>query len=233
MVDDIRFLFSNKTNHEKPFMLVGAELGAVNARFYAQMYQDDVASLVLINPFFDGLFVMDHGEWEKFWLGPFLWTWQRLHILAVCGLSRIGLHLGAIKSIINVTDLPHILQMRQNHLLCKPGHLYSAVEEHYLVNESLSQIRLLNKLRPLSKTIPVTLFTSSKYSDLASDNVNKVWSKSQNLYKGSLHESSRQIKMDASADKLLLDSKYYQKIANRIIADVRKWREDSRLASKY
>ena len=61
----------------------------------------------------------------------------------------------------------------------------------------------------------------------------KVWSKSQNLYKGSLHESSTEIKMDASADKLLLDRKYYQIIANRIIADVRKWREDSRLTSKY
>ena len=45
MVDDIRFLFSNKTNHEKPFMLVGAELGAVNARFYAQMYQELVKIL--------------------------------------------------------------------------------------------------------------------------------------------------------------------------------------------
>ena len=40
MVDDLRFLFSNKTHHEKPFLLVGAELGAINARFYAQMYQE-------------------------------------------------------------------------------------------------------------------------------------------------------------------------------------------------
>ena len=40
MVDDLRFLFSNKTSHEKPLLLVGAELGAVNVRFYAQMYQE-------------------------------------------------------------------------------------------------------------------------------------------------------------------------------------------------
>ena len=40
MVDDLRFLFSNKTQHEKPFLFVGAELGANNARFYAQLYQE-------------------------------------------------------------------------------------------------------------------------------------------------------------------------------------------------
>ena len=27
----------------------------------------DVTSLVLINPLFDGLFAIDHGNWEKFW----------------------------------------------------------------------------------------------------------------------------------------------------------------------
>ena len=33
--------------------------------------------------------------------------------MAVCGLSRIGLHLGAMKTIISDENLPPILQMRQ------------------------------------------------------------------------------------------------------------------------
>ncbi|XP_065063526.1 uncharacterized protein LOC135690030 [Rhopilema esculentum] len=233
MVDDIRLLFSNKTSHEKPFLLVGAEIGAVNARFYAQMYQDDVTSLILINPLFDGLFAMEKGEWEKFWLGPSLQSWQHLHILAVCGLTRIGLHLGAIRGFIQSEDLPQSFQMRQKHLLCKPGHLFSAVEEHFFLNESLAQIRLLNKLRPLSDSIPVTVITSSKYSDSAPDHINRIWQKSQLLYMQGLHKSSNELKMESAADKLLMNTKSLKMIVDRIKKDITKWRTESKKVSKF
>eukprot|EP00112_Aurelia_sp_Birch-Aquarium-sp1_P006728 Seg1737.4 transcript_id=Seg1737.4/GoldUCD/mRNA.D3Y31 product="hypothetical protein" protein_id=Seg1737.4/GoldUCD/D3Y31 len=233
MVDDLRFLFSNKTQHEKPFLFVGAELGANNARFYAQMYQDDVTSLILINPLFEGLFVIEQGQWEKFWLGPFIGAWQHLHLLAIFGITRIGLHLGALKGIINGENLPEILESRQKHLMCKPSHLFSAVEEHYFLNESLAQIRLLNKLRPLSNTIPVTVLASSKFSNSVSDSVNKIWRQSQSLYKKSLHQNLKELRTDTTADKVLLNKQDYAVIVNTIKQDVTKWRTESRKVSKF
>ncbi len=48
-----------------------------------------------------------------FRLGPFLTSWQRLRILAVCGLSRLGLRLGALKEIVHDDGLPEHIKMRQ------------------------------------------------------------------------------------------------------------------------
>ncbi len=39
MVDDFRRLTSYSSQLEKPFILVGAELGALVARFYTQVYE--------------------------------------------------------------------------------------------------------------------------------------------------------------------------------------------------
>jgi surfactin synthase thioesterase subunit len=39
MVDDLHRLVTYSSPQEKPFILVGAEMGAVVSRFYAQIYE--------------------------------------------------------------------------------------------------------------------------------------------------------------------------------------------------
>ena len=51
MVEDFHKLFETE---EKPLVLVGADLGASVVKFYTQMFQDEVASTILINPIFEG-----------------------------------------------------------------------------------------------------------------------------------------------------------------------------------
>ena len=39
MVADLHFLVTASSSQPKPFVVVGSELGALNARFFAQMYE--------------------------------------------------------------------------------------------------------------------------------------------------------------------------------------------------
>ena len=40
MVEDLRRLLNSASSQEKPFMFVGSDLGALIARFYAQIYDE-------------------------------------------------------------------------------------------------------------------------------------------------------------------------------------------------
>ncbi|XP_015752514.1 PREDICTED: uncharacterized protein LOC107332300 [Acropora digitifera] len=61
MVEDFHRLFTLSSDQPGPFILVGSELGAVNARFYTQMFANDISSVVLINPLVEGMF---NEEWK-------------------------------------------------------------------------------------------------------------------------------------------------------------------------
>ena len=160
MVEDFHRLFTLSSDQPKPFILVGAELGAVNARFYTQMFESNVASVVLINPLVEGMF---NDEWTKLWYERYVSTQQSLQFSAATGITRIALMLGFRKVPMQNRLLPVNVTTRQKYLLCKPGHLSAGVDEFFFANESLAQMRMVRKLKPFPKSADVSIISSSLY----------------------------------------------------------------------
>ena len=61
--------------------------------------------------------------------------------------------------------VPFNVTTRQKYLLCKPGHLSSGVDEFFFANESLAQMRMVQKLKPFPHSTGVSIITSSLYDD--------------------------------------------------------------------
>ena len=162
MVEDFHRLFTLSSDQPKPFILVGAELGAVNARFYTQMFEGDVVSLVLINPLTEGMF---SDEWTKLWYEHYVSTQQALQFSAATGITRIALMLGFMKVPMQHKLLSLNVTTRQKYLLCKPGHLSAGVDELFFVNESLAQMRMVQKLKPFPQSADVSIISSALYDD--------------------------------------------------------------------
>jgi len=175
MVDDMHRLFTGSSSQSKPFILVGAELGAVNARFYAQLFEEDVAGLVLINPLIEGLFTGREDPWTNAWLKSHISSYQVLQFCAAVGISRVGFIFGLMKTPLDEKLVSKDVLARQKYLMCKPAHLSSAVDEFYFANESLSQMRTLSKFKRFNPgRMGVTVLTSKTYSKLPTDPLNKV-----------------------------------------------------------
>lgn len=67
MADDLHRLITYSSSQQRPLVLVGSELGALVARFYTNMYIQDVSDIVLIDPLVENLFTQDGGIWAHFW----------------------------------------------------------------------------------------------------------------------------------------------------------------------
>ena len=171
MVEDFHRLFTLSSDQPRPFILVGAELGAVNARFYTQMFENDIASLVLINPLVEGMF---SDEWTKLWYERYVSSQQVLQFSAASGFTRMALIFGLMKPPMQHKLLPSNVTLRQKHLLCKPGHLSAGVDEFFFLNESLAQMRMVRKLKPFPQLADVTIISSALYDDKLSKELNQV-----------------------------------------------------------
>ncbi|XP_047145908.1 uncharacterized protein LOC100199358 isoform X2 [Hydra vulgaris] len=175
MVEDFHRLFDVE---EKPLVLVGANLGASIAKFYTQVF-------------------------SKF--HSLLPSLQLKHFSAALGLSRIGLQTGVLNHAMNYDTVNIDVIKRQKYLQCKPGHVSSIVEEHFYLNESLSQLRMLHKLRPFPRMVPVQLIWTSKYSDSISNDKNEIWLKSCDIYtKDETNPNVKSLKLKGSLEQVLL-----------------------------
>jgi len=230
MIEDMHKLFETE---EKPFILVGADLGASVAKFYSQLFRDAVASVVLINPYYDGLFVGDdENPWNKYWYTSVLPTLQLKHIFAATGLTRIGIQTGLIKEPYMYENVPDVVKTRQKYLLCTPGHISSVVEESYYLNESIAQIRTLQKIRPFPNDIPVSLILSDQYHENISDARNAIWLKSQELSTQTYKKEVVKItKLKGSFPQLFFTS--HKKIESVIINKIKQWKNERKASARY
>uniref|UniRef100_A0A8C6TS94 Si:dkey-122a22.2 n=1 Tax=Neogobius melanostomus TaxID=47308 RepID=A0A8C6TS94_9GOBI len=138
MVDDLHRLLQ-AAEIATPFILVGSELGAFNARFYSHIHDVQVSNLVLIDPIPEDIFEED--LWKEYWYGKLLPSLQAKQFSAATGLSRMLIILGAIEPTVRGQNMSEEVIQRQKYLLCNPGHQSSAVDEHYFLNESASQVK--------------------------------------------------------------------------------------------
>lgn len=219
MVEDFHRLFTLSSDQPKPFILVGAELGSVNARFYTQMFENDVASLVLINPLAEGMF---GDEWTKMWYERYVSSQQALQFSAATGMTRIALIFGLMKAPMQHKQLSSNVTMRQKHLLCKPGHLSAGVDEFFFTNESLAQMRMVQKLKPFPQSAAVSIISSALYDDKLSRELNQVWSTAQDQISNVLHPGSERTNLSGTAQSALLQ--HYNTIVKIVKRHVEKWK---------
>lgn len=195
-------------------------MGAVNARFYTQMFENNVASLVLINPLVEGMF---GDDWTKVWFEQYVSSQQVLQFSAATGITRLALILGLMKVPLQHKLLPENVTMRQKYLLCKPGHLSSGVDEFFFANESLAQIRMVWKIKPFPQSVDVSIISSAVYDDRLEGNLHKVWSTAQDQISNVLHPGSEKIRLSGSAQSALLQ--HSEVVVKVITKHVHKWRQ--------
>ncbi|XP_072105988.1 uncharacterized protein [Mobula birostris] len=171
MVDDLHRLIK-EAKLQSPFVLVGSELGALNARFYAHIHNWEVSDLVLIDPIPEELFMED--VWLQYWYKELISYHQILQFSAAIGLNRMLLITGLLQPAITGENISSEFVMRQKYLLSNPAHLSTAVDEHFLINESCSQVRDISQFKPLSSATSVTMITGELYDELLPDSLNKV-----------------------------------------------------------
>lgn len=227
MVEDFHRLFTLSSDQPGPFILVGSELGAVNARFYTQMFANDISSVVLINPLVEGMF---NEEWKKLWLEQYVSSQQALQFFAATGLTRIALILGLMKTPFQHNLISLNVTLRQKHLLCKPAHLSAAVDEFFFLNESLAQMNTLRKLKPFPQSVDVTIVSSDLFDEKLSRELNQIWSAAQDQISNVLHPGSDRINLSGTAKFALLQ--HHNTIVNVIKTHLVKWKKKQAKHSK-
>ncbi|XP_071942473.1 uncharacterized protein [Antedon mediterranea] len=198
MADDLHQLLTVSSDQPQPFIFVGSELGSLIARFYTQLYENEISDLVLIDPLVEGLFGIDEGIWGKFWFDHLIPSYQSLQLSAAIGASRIGLLLNLMNQPIKNSDLPEDVEYRQKYLMCQPHHLSTVVDEHYFINESLSQIRTAWRIKPFPKHVGVTVITGNYYDEQLPNTLNKAWAKAQQNLISNLHPGSKHILLNGA-----------------------------------
>ncbi|KAK7091805.1 uncharacterized protein [Littorina saxatilis] len=179
MVDDLHQLITSSSQQPKPFIFVGAELGAVVSQFYTLLFDSNVLGLVLLNPLPETLFESDQQHWSQYWFGQLVPTYQSLQLGAALGLTRVGLLLGVLKQPLTAAPLNETVVNRQKYLLCQPRHLSSVVDEHFFINETFSQMGTVRMLRSLPSNVSVTVMTGNYYDEQLPSSLNKAWAKAQ------------------------------------------------------
>ncbi|KAK6168011.1 hypothetical protein SNE40_021921 [Patella caerulea] len=182
MAADLNRLITSSSQQPRPFILVGAELGATVAQFYTQIFESDVSGLVLINPLSDVLFEQDEGLWAKYWFGQLIPTYQTLQLGAAIGLTRLALIVGVLKHPLSGSQMTQDIEYRQKHLLCHPKHLSSVVDEHHFINETFSQIKTAKLLKTIPSRISISIMTGNYYDEQMPSSLNKAWAKAEQQF---------------------------------------------------
>ena len=188
MVADIHHLLKTMSNDTGNVLLVGGGLGSINARFYTNFYEN-IFGLVLINPFHENMFI--NKDWDVFWYDFFVPSLQMKQLMAAFGLNRLGIITGLYKpSLLENGDFDDNILIRLKHLSCNSQHLGAGVMEHYYMNESLAQLKILQKLKSFPQNMGVSLISSRNFSDNLPQPLNEFWFNSQKLFAQELFSKS-------------------------------------------
>ncbi|XP_030014356.1 uncharacterized protein LOC115435885 isoform X2 [Sphaeramia orbicularis] len=217
MVDDLHRLLQ-ATDVAKPFILVGSELGALNARFYSHIHDVQVSDLVLIDPIPEDVFEED--QWREYWYGKLLPSLQARQFSAATGLSRMLIILGAIEPTIRGENVSEEVIQRQKYLLSNPAHQSSAVDEHYFLNESVAQVRDITKFKPLSSRTSVSVITGDCFDQEIPEHLNQMVAKLQKKFLEDSYPSANHIHIKGADRRMIYKkpsaiSQHLRKLVNQ------------------
>lgn len=224
MVDDLHRLVTYSSQQPRPLILVGAEISALVARFYAQVYEGDVAAVVLIEPLPEDLFLYEKGSWQQFWSGHLVSRYQAMQLSAAVGLTRLALMIGSVEyPMIDVADkLPVEVVNRQKHLLCNPRHLSSVVDEHFFINETFSQMQTVFRIKGFPQNVSVTIINGNRHDNLLSAELNNAWSKAQQNLVSMNHPNSKRITHSSADRKILYQHPHF--VSEPVKQLIQQWR---------
>jgi pimeloyl-ACP methyl ester carboxylesterase len=224
MAADIHHLLKNISKSTNDVLLVGGGLGAINARFYASFYEN-IFGIVLINPFHENMFA--DKDWEMFWYERFLPSLQMQQISAALGITRLGIITGLYKSsLLEEGHFDNEVLIRLKYLSCNLQHLSAGIMERYYMNESLAQLKILQKLKPFPKNISVSLISSKNFSDSLPQSLNQFWFKNQELFVRELFPKGSQMIVDSDFNAVYFRSveiivKAIKKLVNKFRKSVK------------
>ena len=214
MVLDLHRLLKTISSSTNNVLLVGGGLGALNARFYATFFES-VFGIVLVNPFHENMFA--NKDWEMFWYEHFVPALQMEQILAAIGVARLGIITGLYKpKMLKENRFNEEVLIRSKYLSCNLQHLSAGIMEHFYMNESLAQLKILQKLKPFPKNISASIVSSKNFSDSLPQSLNQFWRKTQELCATKLFSSSQSIVVDSEFDVI------YFKHADVIVKEIKK-----------
>ncbi|KAK3590920.1 hypothetical protein CHS0354_032639 [Potamilus streckersoni] len=209
MVDDLQHLLTKSSQQPKPFVFVGAELGALVSQFYAQLYPSDVAGLILINPITDDLFDLDSGIWRHHWFGHIVPSYQTLQLGAAIGLARLAIMFGLLQHPLHMAKgISEDVEKRQKHLLCHPRHLSTVVDEHYFINESFAQFRIARLMRTVPENVTVTFLSGNYYDEQMPSALNKAWAKAEQSLMNKIYPRAQHIVVNGGDRHLIYKTPY-------------------------
>nr|XP_015213618.1 PREDICTED: uncharacterized protein LOC107078705 isoform X2 [Lepisosteus oculatus] len=200
MVDDLHRLIK-EAKIQKPFILVGSELGALNGRFYSHIHDTEVSDLILIDPIPEGIFT--EGLWQEYWYKDLVPSLQAMQFSAAIGLNRIFIILGWMKLPIRGENISEDLIQRQKYLLSNPAHQSSSVDEHFFLNESVSQVREISQYKPLSGRTSVCAITGDYFDELLPAHLNQAIAKFQKQLLAETYPHAKHIHIPGADRKMI------------------------------
>ncbi|TNN72899.1 hypothetical protein EYF80_016828 [Liparis tanakae] len=171
MVDDLHRLLQAAAI-ATPFILVGSELGTLNGRFYSHIHDVQVSDLVLIDPIPEDIF--EDAQWTEYWFAKLLPSLQARQFSAASGVSRMLIILGVMEPSVRGENVSEEVIQRQKYLLSNPAHQSAAVDEHYFLNESASQVRDIAKFKPLSSRTSMVAELQRKFLEESYPSANHI-----------------------------------------------------------
>ncbi|EDV22566.1 uncharacterized protein TRIADDRAFT_58929 [Trichoplax adhaerens] len=224
MVDDLRRLLSTAKVSLKPLIYVGAEMGAINGRYYSSLNFPEVAHLVLVNPLTENFLSINERVWELFWYSHLVPSIQKAQLLSAIGFTRVGYKLYLKKDALEDENVDEMVKLRHKYLSCSPGHQSTKLEEYLLLNASL--IRLKNFLlhEPIPDTMPVTVIASDQFDRNISSELNQVWQNLITELTDKIHPQSRRVKI-ADGDRKDIYYKGAPTISKVIIQAIKQYRK--------
>ncbi|KAI1894121.1 hypothetical protein AGOR_G00112560 [Albula goreensis] len=192
MVDDLHRLIKS-AEIATPLILVGSELGSLNGRFYSHIHDSEVSDLVLIDPIPDDLFEED--QWRQYWYMNLVPSLQVMQFSAATGLNRMFIILGLMQPALRGEGVSQVLEQRQKYYLSNPAHQSSAVDEHFFLNESVSQVKEISKYKPLSSRTSVSVITGESFDEQLPSHLNQLVAKLQKKCLEQLYPTAQHIRV--------------------------------------
>lgn len=226
MVSDLHYLITSSSDQPKPFILVGAELGALVARFYAQIYENEVSNIVLVDPLVEVLFEEDNGIWSELWSNHLLPSKIAMQLGAATGLTRLALILRLLDLPIKAHYVPEEVVLRQKHLMCRPAHQSAAVDEHYFINETFAQMRTVYKVKPFPSNVSVTVVSGNYHDDELPSVLNEAWESSVEFLLSSVHPGAKHVRINGSDGHMIYRKP--KEVIDVIKKLIKKWRDNNK-----
>ncbi|KAI4891109.1 hypothetical protein NFI96_032860, partial [Prochilodus magdalenae] len=111
---------------------------------------------------------------DTVWYTHLVPTLQMMQLSAAAGVSRLLLILGLLQPTIRGDNVLEEVIQRQKYLLSNPAHQSGAVDEHFFLNESASQVREISKYKPLSSSTSVSVIVGDSFDEQLPAHLNQA-----------------------------------------------------------